>query len=150
MKLDRFKKSERPRVKLIVGKTVVEKQVIPQAPRIDEDKKYRMGKDSKKEKNKAIRDRMVRELKRTKKAAKRELKIDGEFIERKRREETGRERQEAKDKRHKNFAWMEGEQATINQQVRLGGGLMKGGGTGAGRRAKARGMLGIKKGGNKS
>ncbi|GMI08773.1 hypothetical protein TrRE_jg13427, partial [Triparma retinervis] len=113
-----------------------------------EDKKYKYSKDKGKEKNKAIRDKMVRQFKREKKAAKRELRVDGEFIERKRREETGSAREEAKNKRHKNFAWMEGEQATINQQVRMGGGLMKGGGTGAGRRAKARGMLGIKKGAN--
>ena len=149
VKLDNFKNMEREPMKLIVGKTALEKQVVSQTPRIDEDKNYKHSKDKGKEKNKAIRDKMVRQFKREKKAAKRELRVDGEFIERKRREETGSAREEAKAKRHKNFAWMEGEQATINQQVRQGGGLMKGGGTGAGKRAKARGMLGIKKGGNK-
>ena len=50
-------------------------------------------------------------------------------------------------KRQKNFAWLESEQATMNQQVRQGGGLLSGGGTGAAR-AKARSAkLGIKKGG---
>jgi nucleolar protein 14 len=42
---------------------------------------------------------------------------------------------------------LEGEAATLNQQVALGGGLLKGGGIGAAK-AKARsGKLGIKKGG---
>ena len=97
VKMDTLKKMERTPMKLIKSKTAVEKQIVSQTPRFEEDKKYKFSKDKGKEKNKAIRDKMVRELKRTKKAAKRELKIDGQFIERKRREERiGKRRKEAR------------------------------------------------------
>ncbi|GMH63284.1 hypothetical protein TL16_g03672 [Triparma laevis f. inornata] len=139
----------RPVIRLRAKKTTVEKGIVSLDPRINEDDKYRHGKDKGKEKQKAIRDKMERDFKRTKKAAKRELKLDAQHVERERRVETDKKTSEQKEKRHKNFAWLEGEQATINQQVREGGGLMSGGGTGAAGRAKARGKLGIKKGGKK-
>ena len=52
-----------------------------------------------------------------------------------------------KAKRHKNFAWLEGEQASMNQQVRQGGGLLKGGGMGLAKAKAASGKMGIKRGG---
>ena len=42
---------------------------------------------------------------------------------------------------------MEQEQATMNQQVAQGGGLLKGGGTGAARIKAKSGKIGIKRGG---
>jgi nucleolar protein 14 len=39
------------------------------------------------------------------------------------------------------------EQATMNQQVRMGGGLLSGGGVGAAKNKARSGKLGIKKGG---
>jgi nucleolar protein 14 len=115
------------------------------APRVGEDDKYKMGKDKSKEKTKAATDKMQREFKRQKKAAARELRLDGVAIERARRADEGAKHQKAKDERHKNFAWLEQEQATINQQVRQGGGLMKGGGTGLGKRKAASGKIGMKR-----
>jgi len=128
--------------------TAAESMVVSLAPRVGEEgKKYDMGKDKGKEKSKAEMDKMQREYKRQKKAAARELRLDGQHIERARREDEGKKRDAAKAERNKNFAWLEGEQATMNQQIREGGGLMKGGGVGAAR-AKARtGKVGIKKGG---
>ncbi|GMH82023.1 hypothetical protein TrST_g3243 [Triparma strigata] len=142
-------KGPRPEIRLRAKKTTLEKSVVSLDPRINEDDKYRHSKDKGKEKQKAIRDKMQRDFKRTKKAAKRELKLDSQHLEKERRAESDKRSGEQKEKRHKNFAWLEQEQATINQQVREGGGLMKGGGTGAGARAKARGKLGVKKGGKK-
>ena len=53
----------------------------------------------------------------------------------------------AKAKRQRAFAWLEGEQASMNQQVRQGGGLLQGGGMGAAKAKAASGKFGIKKGG---
>jgi nucleolar protein 14 len=73
--------------------------------------------------------------------------MDGAFVETERRSEQSKRENKARAKRQKNFAWLEGEQATMNQQVRLGGGLIKGGGTGLARAKVATGKMGIKKGG---
>ena len=136
-----------PTVRLRHKKTATETMVKSLEPRMDEEKRYSHTKDKGKERQAAVRDRLKREFKRNKKAAKRELQRDGQAIERARRNEAGARSEGAKRKRHENFAWLEGEQATVNQQVRSGGGLMKGGGTGAADRARKRGKLGIKKGG---
>lgn len=92
-------------------------------------------------------DRARREYKREHKAVSRELRLDGAFLERERREEKSKKDSVAKARRQKAFAWLEGEQATMNQQVRQGGGLLSGGGTGAARAKASTGRLGIKKGG---
>ena len=106
-----------------------------------------MSKDKGKSQRQAILDRNRREYKREHKAATRELRLDAAFIENERRQAKQKRDNTAREKRNKNFAWLEEEQATMNQQVRMGGGLLKGGGIGAAR-AKARsGKLGIKKGG---
>ena len=69
------------------------------------------------------------------------------MIETERRRVQDQKDSAAKVKRQRAFAWLEGEQASMNQQVRQGGGLLQGGGTGAAK-AKARtAKLGIKKGG---
>lgn len=90
---------------------------------------------------KSQREAMIKVLKRSKKAVKRELKLDGEFIELKRRQEISSITSAARAKRNKNYNWLQDEQATINQQVRKGKGLMKGGGNSAVKRAIARGVV---------
>ena len=98
------------------------------APRMEDPDRYNMSKDKGKSHLQAQHDRQRREYKREHKAAMRELRIDNAFIENERRKTKDEADGKAREKRHKNFAWMEMEQATMNQQVRLGGGLLSGGG----------------------
>ena len=120
------------------------------APRMEDPSRYSMSKDKGKSQLQAEHDRHRREYKREHKAAMRELRLDSAFIESERRKTKSKVDDKAREKRHKNFAWLEQEQGLLNQQVRMGGGLLQGGGTGAAR-AKARsGKLGIKKGGKMS
>lgn len=117
------------------------------APRMENWEKYSLSKDKGKNPDQVALDRTRRELKRERKAISRELRLDAAFIESERREEKNKKDSAAKAARHKAFAWLEGEQAAMNQQVAQGGGLLSGGGTGAAR-AKARsGKIGLKKGG---
>jgi nucleolar protein 14 len=92
-------------------------------------------------------DRMRHEYKRERKTVARELRLDASVVESERRAIAAQKGDAAKAKRHRAHAWLEQEQATINNQVRQGGGLLSGGGIGAAR-AKARSAkLGMKKGG---
>ena len=117
------------------------------APRMEDPDRYSMSKDKGKSQMQAQHDRHRREYKREHKAAMRELRLDSAFIENERRKAKDTSDSKAREKRHKNFAWMEMEQATMNQQVRLGGGLLSGGGVGAAKKKARSGKLGIKKGG---
>lgn len=129
------------------GATAGQLAIKSYAPRMEDPTRYAMSKDKGKSQRQAILDRNRREYKREHKAATRELRLDAAFIENERRQAKQKRDNMAREKRNKNFAWLEEEQATMNQQVRMGGGLLKGGGIGAAR-AKARsGKLGIKKGG---
>ena len=95
----------------------------------------------------AALDRTRREYKREHKAISRELRMDGAFIENERRSEQNKKDEKARAKRHKNFAWLEGEVGAMNEQVRQGGGLLSGGGTGLARAKASTAKMGIKKGG---
>ncbi|KAL3913450.1 MAG: hypothetical protein SGILL_006485, partial [Bacillariaceae sp.] len=117
------------------------------APRMEDPTRYSMSRDKGKKSVQAAIDRTRREYKREHKAISRELRMDGAFIEQERRNEKAKQDGKARAKRQKNFAWLEGEQASMNQQVRQGGGLIKGGGTGLARAKAATGKMGIKKGG---
>jgi nucleolar protein 14 len=117
------------------------------APRMEDPDRYSMSKDKGKSQLQAQHDRHRREYKREHKAAMRELRLDSAFIENERRKTKDAADSKARENRHKNFAWMEMEQATMNQQVRLGGGLLSGGGVGAAKKKARSGKLGIKKGG---
>jgi nucleolar protein 14 len=117
------------------------------APRMEDPARYSMSKDKGKKSVQAAIDRTRREYKREHKAIARELRMDGTFIESERRKDHAKKEDMARAKRQKNFAWLEGEQASMNQQVRLGGGLLKGGGTGLARAKAATAKMGIKKGG---
>lgn len=117
------------------------------APRMEDPARYSMSKDKGKKAVQAAIDRTRREYKREHKAVSRELRIDGAFIEKERRDEHDKKVSKARSKRQKNFAWLENEQASMNQQVREGGGLLKGGGMGLARAKAATAKMGIKKGG---
>lgn len=117
------------------------------APRMEDPTKYVMAKDKNKSREQAEKDRLRREYKREHKAVSRELRLDAAFVESERTKEKQRKDDKARAARHKNFAWMEQEQATMNQQVAQGGGLLSGGGTGAARKKAKTGKIGMKKGG---
>lgn len=117
------------------------------APRLEDPERYSKSKDKGKTALQVAADRTRREYKREHKAVARELRLDAAFIEMERRKEDEAKTTRARDERNKNFAWLEGEQAAMNQQVRLGGGLLKGGGFGAAKSKAKSGKLGIKKGG---
>jgi nucleolar protein 14 len=92
-------------------------------------------------------DRMRREYKRERKTVARELRLDASIVESERRTAAAQKGDAARAKRHKAHAWLQQEQATINNQVRQGGGLLRGGGIGAARAKAATAKLGMKKGG---
>jgi len=127
--------------------SVTEMSIKTLAPRMEDPTRYSMSRDKGKKSMQAAVDRTRREYKREHKAITRELRMDGAFIEKERRNEQDKRDDKARTKRQKNFAWLEGEVASMNQQVREGGGLLKGGGTGLARAKAATGQMGIKKGG---
>lgn len=129
------------------GASKVESAIKSLAPRMEDPDRYSMSKDKGKKAVQAAIDRTRREYKREHKAISRELRLDATFIEKERRMEAEKKESKRKAKRHKNFAWLEGEQASMNQQVRQGGGLLKGGGMGLAKAKAASGKMGIKKGG---
>lgn len=117
------------------------------APRMEDPERYSMSKDKGKKSTQAAIDRTRREYKREHKAISRELRIDGAFIENERLKDQTKKDTNARAKRHKNYNWLEGEQASMNHEVRQGGGLLKGGGTGLARAKAATAQMGMKKGG---
>ena len=141
--------SDAPRLPLQRRKSASVKELAIKtlAPRMEDPKRYSMSKDKGKSQLQAEHDRNRREYKREHKAAMRELRLDSAFIESERRKTKSNVDDKAREKRHKNFAWLEQEQGILNQQVRMGGGLLQGGGTGAARAKAKSGKLGIKKGG---
>ena len=129
------------------GAKTREVAVASLAPRMEDPTRYYLSKDKNKNQLQAQHDKYRREYKREHKAAARELRLDAAFIENERRKEKGKKDSSAREKRNKNFAWMEQEQATINQQVAQGGALLRGGGIGVARQKANTAKIGIKKGG---
>ncbi|KAL7544870.1 hypothetical protein ACHAWF_008236 [Thalassiosira exigua] len=129
------------------GASVKELAIKTLAPRMEDPSRYSMSKDKGKTQLQAEHDRNRREYKREHKAAMREFRLDSAFIESERRKAKNKSDTKAREKRHKNFSWLEQEQATMNQQVRQGGGLLSGGGVGAAKAKAKSGKMGIKKGG---
>ena len=83
------------------------------------------------------RRQLKRQIAREKRGAVRELKRDAEFLQRERERELAERKAERRAEIKRNMAWLEQEQATINQMVKKGGSLMKelkGGGSGAAKR----------------
>jgi nucleolar protein 14 len=129
------------------GASIRQAAIKSLAPRMQDPDKYSMSKDKGKKSAQAAVDRTRREYKREHKAISRELRLDGAFIETERRAEKDKTDSKARAKRQKNFAWLEDELGAMNQQVRQGGGLIRGGGTGLARAKAKTGQMGIKKGG---
>jgi nucleolar protein 14 len=127
--------------------SVRDKAIKSLAPRMEDPTKYSMSKDKGKNATQTALDRTRREYKREHKAVARELRTDAVFFEAERRADQDKRDSAAKAKRQKAFSWMEGEQATMNQQVRQGGGLLSGGGIGAARAKAKTAKVGMKKGG---
>eukprot|EP01039_Chlorochromonas_danica_P002742 gene2742-2995_t len=121
IKLERSPLQWRPPVKICVES---------KTPRYEVQYVFRKDRDTDKDRIKLKQ--LTRELKREKKAAMRELRRDSAFLDNERFQEKMRQTEESRAERVKNFAWLEEQQATLNQQVRKGKGLMelKGGGTG--------------------
>ncbi|ETV92662.1 hypothetical protein H310_13105 [Aphanomyces invadans] len=97
-------------------------------PRFDEN--YAMRKDKTMERDRAQLKQLQRQVKRERKGASRELKRDAAFLSRQRAEEQKTWRAEKDAKQKEIRSWMEQQNATFNQQVRKGGELIKGGGSG--------------------
>jgi nucleolar protein 14 len=117
------------------------------APRLENPDRYSFSKDKNKKAEQAALDRTRREFKREHKSVSRELRLDSQFFEAERRQQKDKVDSAAKNKRQRAFAWLEGEQAAMNQQVRQGGGLLQGGGMGAAKMKARSGKIGMKKGG---
>lgn len=79
-----------------------------------------------------------KQLNREKKAAMREIRRDASYLDQERFAEQADTQTRLRNERVKNYAWMEAEQATINQQVRKGNGLMKGGGSAPAKRPRVK------------
>lgn len=142
-KLDQDRKPLTRRLKPPISETALKSL----APRLEDPERYSKSKDKGKNALQVAADRTRREYKREHKAVARELRLDAAFVEEQRRKEEESKTTRARAERNKNFAWLEGEQAAMNQQVRQGGGLLKGGGMGAAKSKAKSAKLGIKKGG---
>ena len=96
------------------------------APRFDEN--FTIRKDNDVNRDKAKMKQLQRQVKRERKAAARELRLDGEFLARERQKEAGEAASEKKKRQNEIQGWVLGQNATFNEQVRKGGELLKGGG----------------------
>lgn len=83
---------------------------------------------------------LQRQLKREQKAAVRELRRDSDFLDAERFAERTAAAHKKRNERAANYAFMEQQQATLNQQVRKGHGLMKGGGSSVLKKPRAKRM----------
>jgi hypothetical protein len=106
------------------------------APRFDINYTFKKDRDS--DKDRAKLKQLSRQLKRETKSTTREIRRDADFIDQERYKAESDRRQKLRDERGKNFAWMEDEQATLKQQVRMDkkGLGMKGGGSGVIKKAR--------------
>jgi hypothetical protein len=71
-----------------------------------------------------------RQVKREQKGVVRELRRDADFLSQQIFKEKVEAQEKLKKERHANFAWMEEQLGTLNQHVKKGKGLLKGGGSG--------------------
>lgn len=98
------------------------------APKFDEN--YTVRKDKTRDKDSAQVKQLQRQVKRARKGAARELRRDAEFVARAQQQEEN-VRLEAKQAKQKEiWKWLEEQHATFNQQVKKGGNMLKGGGSG--------------------
>lgn len=105
-------------------------------PRFEVD--YKLKKDSDPDEARAKLKQLTREKKREEKAAMRELRRDSDFLEQEKYAERRKKLDLMREERHKNFVWLQEEQATVNQQVRKGGELLRGGGSGIAKKPRVK------------
>jgi nucleolar protein 14 len=109
--------------------------VLPSlAPRFEEN--YAMRKDKTADRDKAQLKQLQRQVKRERKGASRELRLDAAYVARQRMEEHAMWKKEKDEKQREIRAWLQEQNATFNQQVRKGGELLKGGGAGAAKKRR--------------
>ncbi|CBJ25573.1 similar to RIKEN cDNA 2610033H07 [Ectocarpus siliculosus] len=104
------------------------------APKFQES--YKMKKDGHKDTEQTKFKQLQRQVKRERKGAMRELKRDAVFLEHAKADKTAEKERTRKRRLRDNLTWLEEQQATINQQVKLGGKLIKGGGSSSTKRAR--------------
>jgi nucleolar protein 14 len=108
-----------------------DKALVSLAPRFEEkfnaDGKRSGAAPGSKEAARDEEKRLRKDMKREEKGAARELRRDASNMAKERDEEKQGETTQLQEVRHRNFGWMEEQQATINLQVRKGRGLAGGG-----------------------
>jgi len=113
--------------KHLMWRPIIKKALPSLAPRYSVD--FIPKKDLDPDESKVELKQLNRQLKREKKAAMRELRRDADFLDQEKYKETQELTAKRKETYARNFAWMEEQQATINQHVKAGKGLLKGGGS---------------------
>ncbi|GLD94822.1 hypothetical protein PINS_up003447 [Pythium insidiosum] len=94
------------------------------------DANYTLRKDKTMDREKAKLKQLQRQVKRARKGAARELRRDAAFLARAQQEETAARVASKKEQQREIWRWLEEQQATVNQQVKKGGEMLKGGGSG--------------------
>lgn len=97
-------------------------------PKFDEN--YTLRKDKGADRDKAKLKQLQRQVKRARKGAARELRRDAEFLAREKHDEETARLAAKRDKQKEIRRWLEEQNATFNQQVKKGGHMLKGGGSG--------------------
>lgn len=98
------------------------------APKFDEN--YTVRKDKTRDRDAAQRKQLQRQVKRARKGAARELRRDAEFVARAKQEEEDVRLADKRAKQKEIWRWLEEQHATFSQQVKKGGNMLKGGGSG--------------------
>ncbi|DAZ93866.1 TPA: hypothetical protein N0F65_009588 [Lagenidium giganteum] len=101
-------------------------------PKFDEN--YTVRKDKTLDREKAQTKQLQRQVKRARKNAARELRRDAEFLAREKHKEESERLSEKRESQKEVRRWLEEQNATFNQQVKKGGHMLKGGGSGAGKK----------------
>lgn len=97
-------------------------------PKFDEN--YTLRKDKGADRDKAKLKQLQRQVKRARKGAARELRRDSEFLAREKANEESARVDAKKEKQKEIWKWLEEQNATFNEQVKKGGNMLKGGGSG--------------------
>lgn len=98
------------------------------APKFDEN--YTVRKDKTRDRDAAQRKQLQRQVKRARKGAARELRRDAEFVARAKQEEEDVRLEDKRAKQKEIWRWLEEQHSTFSQQVKKGGNMLKGGGSG--------------------
>jgi nucleolar protein 14 len=118
----------------LAWRPLVKASISTMAPKFETN--YSLKKDQDEDRDRAKLKQLGRQLKRETKSTLREIRRDADFIDQERYAADSARKERLRDERGHNFAWMESEQASLKQQVRMGKGLMKGGGSGVTKKAR--------------